>query len=95
MEEKGTVERSKRAGGKKKLQANDVTPKTSLRKLSIELQAKTNRKVSYSTIKKTLNDYNIRAFTPIKKSFLFKKNILIRFEKSRQFLLLSHNETKR
>jgi len=25
MEEKGTVERSKRAGGKKKLQANDVT----------------------------------------------------------------------
>ena len=48
-------------------------PKTSLRKLSIELQAKTNRKVSYSTIKKTLNDYNIRAFSPIKKPHLSKK----------------------
>ena len=82
MKGKDTVERFKKFGRKKMLQANYVTallnitkkkPKTSLRKLSIELQAKTNRKVSYSTIKKTLNDYNIRAFTPIKKSFLSKK----------------------
>ena len=73
---------SKRFGRKKKLQANDVTalltinkkkPKTSLRKLSIELQAKANQSFSYSTIKRTLNNYNIRAFTPIKKPLLSKK----------------------
>ena len=64
MEEKGTVGRSKRAGGKKKLQANDVTaiikinkkPKTSLIRLSIKLQAKSHQRISYSTNKRTLND---------------------------------------
>ena len=70
-------------------------PKTSLIKVSIKLQAKTNQKVSFSSIKKLLNDYNVRAFIPIKKPLLSKKNILARFEKSRQFLLLSDNKIKK
>ena len=102
MKEKATVEWSKRIGKKRSYKPIMLQlyiklikkPKTPLRKLSIELQTRTTYMVSYSTIKNTVNDYNIRAFTPIKKPLLSKKNILTRFEKSRQFLLLLDNETK-
>jgi transposase len=77
------------------LKLNKKEPKKSLRKLSNEFSIKKGKRISYSTIKRTLNDNGIGAYYARKKPLLSKKNILLRKEKSEQFMFLSDEYIKR
>jgi transposase len=70
-------------------------PKTSLRKLSVELKDKTGICISHTSIKNKLNKENIFAFPAIKKPFLSKKNIAARVEHTRKFIGMSNKEIKK
>jgi transposase len=76
------------------LKLNKKNPKNSLRKLSCEFAIKKGKEVSYSTIKRTLNDNGVGAYYARKKPLLSKKNILLRKEKSEKFMFLSDDYIK-
>jgi transposase len=101
--ERGTLEPLKKSGCPKAVEKEDFVaiekiliknPKTSLRKCAVQLLVETGKDVSYTTVRNSLNEHNIFAYSPVKKPLLTKRHMQLRKEKSAEMLKLSDEDIK-
>lgn len=72
----------------------EKTPKCSLRKLAGIVQKETGESVSYSTVRRVLNDNGVYAYSPICKPALTPLQVKRRFEIAKDWLGLTETEIK-
>ena len=69
-------------------------PKTKLHKCNYKIFKHLGKTIFHTTIKNTLNDNNVYAYTSINKPLFIKRHILLRREKTTKVLVLSDNDIK-
>lgn len=74
---------------------NNENNRLSLRKMASKVEMLSGKKISYRSIKTYLNFLNIKAFSPIKKPLLSKKNIKKRYDCSKIWMQMSEEKVKK